>query len=86
MFRAGRLYYCGGSIKEVGEAQPLPERFVVVGATGEGHVIVDTANDTPVLLWLDNEGYWRNPLIDFVALSKTPDEVAKVIIGDPAAE
>jgi hypothetical protein len=59
----------------------MPEQYVVVGRTGEGPVILDTSSQTALLLWLDKEGYWREPLIDFEALGKTPAEVAQLIAG-----
>ena len=88
-FRRGERFFSGvPSIDDAGPqwpARPLPDRYVVVGRTGEGPVIVDTATDAPVLLWLDKEGYWREPLIDFAALGKTPIEVARAIVGGAAA-
>ncbi len=65
-------------------ARPLPDRYVVVGRTGEGPVIVDTAIDAPLLLWLDKEGYWREPLIDCSTQRKTPIEVARAIVAAAA--
>jgi hypothetical protein len=89
-FRRGELFFSGApSIVDAGPewpACPLPDRYVVVGRTGEGPVIVDTAADAPVLMWLDKEGYWREPLIDFAALGKSPMEVAREIVGRTAAE
>lgn len=83
-FRRGERFFSGApSIDEAGAqwpARPLPDRYVVVGRTGEGPVIVDTPTDAPMLLWLDKEGYWREPLIDFTALGKTPVEVARAIV------
>ena len=89
-FRRGERFFSGApSIGQAGPewpGRPLPDQYVVVGETGEGPLIVDTANDAPVLLRLDKEGYWREPLIDFTAQGKTPVEVARAIVGGAAAE
>jgi hypothetical protein len=89
-FRNGEMFYTGApSMREAGPdwpPRPLPERYVVVGRQGYGPVVVDTASEAPVLRSFDNEGYWIEPLIDFVVLGKTPIEVAREIAGGPAAE
>ena len=86
-FRRGELFFSGApSVGTAGPewpGRPLPRHFVVVGRTGEGPVILDTSRESPVLLWLDKEGYWREPIIDFAALGKDPAEVARAITAGP---
>ncbi len=87
-FRTEKLFFSGApSWNEAGPEwpqRPLPDRYVVVGRTGEGAVVVDSFNDAPALLWLDKEGYWREPLIDFVSLGIAPADVARAIISGAA--
>ena len=87
-FRGGKEFFSGApSIDDAGPdwpPRPLPAQYVVVGRTGEGPVIVDVSCESPVLLWLDKEGYWREPLINFAAEGKTPAEVARMIVGGQA--
>jgi hypothetical protein len=82
-YRRGQQFFSGApSIDAAGPAwpaHPLPTQYIVVGETGEGAVLVDTSSQLPRLLWLDKEGYWRQPLIDFPAEGKTPAEVARAI-------
>jgi hypothetical protein len=89
-FRRRERFFSGApSVSVAGPewpGRPLPDRYVVIGETGEGPVIVDTADEAPRLLWLDKEGYWREPLIDFTAQGKTPVEVARAIVSGAAAE
>jgi hypothetical protein len=80
-FRAGRQFFCGGTWDRPGEPRPLPHPYIMVGRTGEGPVIVDTANEAAVLLWLDKEGYWREPLIDFAATGRSPVDIARSIVA-----
>jgi hypothetical protein len=89
-FRRSELFFTGAPSSHLAgpayPARPLPDRYVVVGRTGDGPVIVDTASEAASLLSLSNEGYWCDPLIDFEALGRTPVDLAREIAVGPSTK
>lgn len=89
-FRSGALFYTGapsGDVAGVDWPQAsFSHRFAVVGRTGEGAVLVDTQRGLPALLWLDKDGYFREPLIDFVSEGREPVGVASAMRAEAASQ